>query len=416
MPKFQIRSEIISLLLSFVLTAFSYQAIGVNSVIMELIDILHNKGSITDDEYGLLKNAAIVDQEQTKATEAEFQQEVEDKISVTAKSMDTLGWASKLKVKGDVRLRYHSQDNNLGNGRGRGRIRYRMGVIAQPTHGWEVGSGFASGPSDRRSTNQTFTGTFSTKEINLDYAYAQYRINNNLKVIGGKFEHASYLYAPSDLMWDTDINPEGFSVNFTHSSEIGTTFANSGIWVLSESSTSSDDPHMIYVQLGQNFGSENLFGTITGTYYTFEDITSLGSYATNGSNSDFNFGGIYALSGEIGLNELFDNNIEASIFADWVSNSDSVTNEDIGYLVGAKVSNGPWSIKYSYADLEQNAWPDILPDADRFNGYTGIKGHEIILTYKIMHNVALDIDYYAVKSDLINIDQNLLQLDLNVKF
>ncbi|MGY8813392.1 MAG: putative porin [Gammaproteobacteria bacterium] len=173
---------------------------------------------------------------------------------------------------------------------------------------------------------------------------------------------------------------------------------------------------MVYAQLGQNFGSENLFGTLAGTYYSFEDNTALGSFLTDGSNSDYHFGGIYALSGEVGLKNLFGNGTKASIYTDWVTNGDTSTDADNGYLVGVKASNGAWSLNYSYADLEQNAWPDIFADSDRFDGLTGIRGHEIVLSYNIMKNVVLAVDYYIMESKVLNEDQRLLQLDLNVKF
>ena len=414
--KTQILNNIGYLLISFIFCVFPHPSFAANSAMIELIEILHNKGSINSDEYSLLRNAAMADQEQTEAVETEIKDEVKNEITAATKSMDAASWASKVSMNGDVRLRYQGQNNDPGNSRDRGRLRYRLGVTAQPTPGWEVGAGLASGPSDLRSTNQTFTNTFSTKGINLDYAYTQYKFNDKIKAVGGKLKYAGYLYTASDLMWDSDINPEGLSININHSSEMGTTFANSGIWLLSESGSSNNDPFMVYAQLGQNFGAENLFGTLAGTYYTFEDNIALGSFATDGSNSDFNFGGIFALSGEIGLKDLFGYGIRTSIIADWVTNGDTVTDQDNGYLVGLKFLKSPWSFGYSYADLEANAWPDILPDSDRFDGLTGIKGHEIALSYTIMQNVVLGIDYYAVESDVLNEDQDLLQLDLNVRF
>ena len=42
---------------------------------LELIEILHNKGSITNEEYQLLRSAAAQDQEQTEVTQAELKQE-----------------------------------------------------------------------------------------------------------------------------------------------------------------------------------------------------------------------------------------------------------------------------------------------------------------------------------------------------
>ena len=113
---------------------------------------------------------------------------------------------------------------------------------------------------------------------------------------------------------------------------------------------------------------------------------------------------------------MFGNGTKTSVIADWVTNGDTTTDQNNGYLVGIKASNGPWSVSYSYADLEQNAWPDIFADSDRFDGLTGIKGHEFIISYALMRNVVLGLDYYVMENDVLNEDQNLLQLDLNVRF
>ncbi|MGK0298947.1 MAG: hypothetical protein ACI9XC_002572 [Gammaproteobacteria bacterium] len=404
------------LLILLFLNIFPNQVLATNSAMAELINILYKKGSVSEDEFQLLKNATMADQEQTTAARAEIKKDVKNETNVATKSIDAASWASKISLKGDARMRYSGKKEEPNINRDRGRVRYRLGVIAQPTSGWEVGAGLASGTDDLRSTNQTFGDTFSTKGIHLDYAYTQYKFNDSIKAVAGKLKYSSYLYTASDLLWDGDINPEGFSTNFNHKSELGTTFFNSGVWVIAESSKTNNDPFMVYAQLGQNFGSENLFGTLAGTYYSFEDNTALGSFLTDGSNSDYHFGGIYALSGEVGLKNLLGNGTKASIYTDWVTNGDTSTDADNGYLVGVKASNGPWSLNYSYADLEQNAWPDIFADSDRFDGLTGIRGHEIVLSYNIMKNVVLAVDYYIMESKVLNEDQRLLQLDLNVRF
>lgn len=406
----------ILLIISALTFSFPNNVFAANSAMLELIEILHNKGSITDDEYSLLKRASVADQEQGDAEKQESQNNAEEKIQVATQTVKAADWASKVSLKGDVRLRFQAQKNDPGLGRRRGRVRYRLGIVAQPTSGWEVGAGLASGSSDLRSTNQSFDSTFSSKGINMDYAYAQYKLNDQFKAIGGKFKFANYLYTASDLMWDSDINPEGFSVNFTHNSELGSTFANSGIWLLEENGSSVQDPHMIYGQIGQRFGSDSVFGTLAGTFYNISDNPVLGSFMTEGINSDPNFGEIFSLSGEIGHRDLFGNGVRTSIVAEWVTNSDTTTSEDTGYLIGVKAAKGSWSLAYNYADLAQNAWPDIFPDSDRFDGLTGTKGHEVALTYAVMSNVAVGIDFYSVENEVLNLDQNLIQLDLNVKF
>ena len=215
-------------------------------------------------------------------------------------------------------------------------------------------------------------------------------------------------------MWDGDINPEGFSVNFTNNNDLGTTFANGGIWVLEENSGSNQDPYMFYLQLGQSFGSGNMFGTIAGNYYSFEEINKLGDITTDGTNTDFRFAGVFSLSGELGARDLFGSGSKVSIIADWVHNSDTVTSKDTGYAVGLKASRGNWAFKYIYTDLEENAWPDILPDSDRFDGLTGIDGHEVIIDYALMKNITLGFDYYNTNMGSIN--QDLFQFDVVMKF
>lgn len=384
-----------------------------NAAIMALIKILHDKGSLTDTEYALLQQAAMAEDETVTATPVP--EATAPATAGTARSAPA-HWTDTLGLKGDMRLRYQGEDNDPGNNRSRGRVRYRLGITAAPATGWEVGAGLASGSSDPRSTNQTFSGTFSSKAINLDYAYAQYRFNDHVKAVGGKFKSSPYLYLGSDMMWDSDINPEGFSINFSHPSGPGSTFANSGLWMLVENSNSSDDPYLAYAQLGQRFGNDDFFGTLAGTWYSFRDLTLIGDFGEGDSNSDYHFNGIVNLAGEIGLKDLFGEGSRASIVADWVNNTDTASSEDTGYLIGAKTSRGAWSLYYNYMRLEQNAWPDVLPDSDRFSGLTGIKGHEIAVGYDLMKNVAVGIDYYAIKSLLTDTSQDLLQLDLSVRF
>jgi len=396
-------------------TLLTNPAYAVNEVMLDLLKILRDKGSLTDSEYELLRTAAMADGEEINGKGSDIKQDVKTVEEEVIKVTKDMGWANKIKLKGDIRLRYqHQSEDGVASDRDRGRVRYRLGIIAKPAEGWEVGAGLASGGSDLRSTNQSFDSTFSTKGINLDYAYAQYQFNENFTGIGGKFQFKNYLYTATDLMWDGDINPEGFSINYSRNNGLGATFANGGIWVLEENSSSDDDPFMYYLQLGQNFGSGNMFGTIAGTYYNFEEINKLGDIVTDGTNTDFRFSGIFSLSGELGMKDVFGSGSRVSIIADWVTNNDTDTPQDNGYSIGLKASQGNWSFKYIYADMEENAWPDILPDSDRFDGLTGIDGHEFIIDYDLMKNVTLGLDYYNI--DIGAINQDLFQFDVVVKF
>ena len=405
------------LILSITIGSVPFQAYAANSALMELIQILKNKGSITEAEYQLLQKAAAEDETPAvAAAQPAITRQADVPITAVAAKPASSNWTDSVALKGDIRLRYQNEQEKPGAGRDRTRIRYRLGVSAQPTAGWEIGGGLATGPADPRSTNQTFTESFSKKAINLDYGYAQYLFNDHLKLIGGKFRTTGYLYTVSDLLYDTDINPEGISANFTYSSDFGSSFANTGLWVMEEKSASDKDPYLAYLQLGQSYSSDSVFASLAGTYYSFEDNTTAGAFPTTGANTDFEFSGIYSLSGELGLHNLIGEGPRVSLIADLLENSDTDTSDEAGYLLGFKGTYALWSFRYNYARLDRNSWPDFLPDADRYSGRTGIRGHEFLVEYAIMKNVLLAVNYYLSEQDTTGFEQDLLQLDLNVKF
>lgn len=401
-------------------------ALAANDTTMQLIEMMRDNGTITDAQYQQLRSAAMQDEQpvagtrQTDAqTQASIAEAVDDRIDARFADYD---WMSKIKLKGDIRLRYQYGDNDGrvdDNGdqvdRHRGRVRYRLGIIAKPTDKLEVGAGLASGGSDPRSTNQTFSDDFSSKGINLDYAYAQYQFTDYFKGVAGKFKFGDYVWMPSDLIWDGDINPEGASGHFGFDNALGETFVNGGVWVLNEFGSDSDDPFIYYGQLGQDFESGNAFGTLAAAYYAYaneeEDGTFNPDYSA-GTNTDDEFG-VLNVNAELGTK--FSGG-KASLIGEYVLNTATDTDEDTGFAFGGKVGVDKWSFKYLYGDLDANAVPDTFPDSDRFGGATDMKGHEIAGAYALTDIVELGLDYYNTERKSLDIDEQILQADLSVKF
>ena len=392
---------------------------GANESMMDLLKILRDKGTLTQNEYELLVNASKADKERAEGIKSEnTAPAVVSKQLKKAKKAES--WATKVKVKGDIRLRYQYQDTDGGNARSRGRYRARIGIVGKPVDNFEAGIGIASGGDDPRSTNETFDDTFETKDARMDYAYLQYT-KGGLEAIGGKFKRQRYLYQTTDLMWDGDVNPEGFATKYTMKNAYGSAYAAAGILVLDEEGGLSDDPFMYYGQIGQKFKSGNIYGQIAGMYYALSDYHFLnddGSTAFNngehsaGTNTDDNFGGL-GFSAELGTKTDFG---KISFITDYTNNLATNTEEDTAYAVGLKWKKGKWKAKYIYADLAHNSVPDFLPDSDRFNGDTGIKGHEFAVGYKVNKRVSLGLDFYATQDDVTKADQEILQLDLKMKF
>jgi Putative porin len=126
-------------------------------------------------------------------------------------------WMKIFQLSGDLRLRYQyeeDEDETETTERHRGRFRYRLNIDANILENLKVGFGIASGGDDPRSTNQSFQDSFSHKGIRIDLAFAEYKPMPWFELIGGKMKNP--LWTPSDLLWDSDIRPEGGAI-FLHS-------------------------------------------------------------------------------------------------------------------------------------------------------------------------------------------------------
>ena len=155
-------------------------------------------------------------------------------------------WSERIKMAGDLRLRYEGFDQAGkfdGGRRDRMRLRLRFGLKAKVTERLHLGIGLRSGnPDDPVSDNQTLDGGFSKKELNIAEAFLDYRVSDTLSVIGGKFAPKK-LWHVSDMQWDDDVVVEGAMERFRF---VGNGDAWKGLdidlyqYVLEESKTSSD--------------------------------------------------------------------------------------------------------------------------------------------------------------------------------
>ncbi|MCZ6772440.1 MAG: putative porin [Proteobacteria bacterium] len=393
--------------------ALTLPVLAANDALMELVKILRDKGSLTQDEYELLVRAAKADEEKIERVKHEVAEEIGENDAVLEDKTEEPSWSEKIEFKGDLRTRYQYEDEDGRDERGRGRLRYRLGVIAKPSVKLEVGAGLASGSGDQRSTNQSFDATFSTKAVNLDYAYMQYAFENGLTAIAGKFKRANFLWAPTDVMWDSDINPEGLSANYRGMNTWGGYFANAGVWVLEENAGSSDDPFMGYGQIGQSWTSGEWFGTLSGAVYGFGDVTFVSDFTSSaGTNTDSKLSS-FNLAGELGIR--FGGG-KVRLVGEYINNFETNTSADTAWALGAKYAWNKWRMKYIYADLEANSVPDFLPDSDRFNGLTGIRGHEFEINFALVKHVSIGLNFYHVEAIATDIGQDLLQVDMNVEF
>jgi hypothetical protein len=335
-------------------------------------------------------------------------------------------WISNTKLKGDIRFRYQTEDylieEEVGEDtiekeidRERWRLRWRFGLETNPNDQWKVAFGMASGSSDPRSTNQTLENFFDTPDAMLDYAYTSYTPLENIELTLGKFSNP--IWNPKDLLWDSDIMPEGLSAGFTFdAAEAVKLFITPSYLILDEEKTSEDDPTLMALQAGAGVDFTEDISTKLGlTYYKFNDYEDL--------EDDDSAWSVEAEAGFSGLP------VYVGIFGQYVASE--ADDDNTGYLFGAKAGDkkvkelGDWELKYNYRKIEMYAWPSIFPDSDFMvqtsadsddDLYTGVEGSEIEFTLGLHKNVNIALDYYMVEAIDSDHEKDTIQVDLNVKF
>jgi hypothetical protein len=130
----------------------------------------------------------------------------EDLAVVQKQNADT-SWAERLTLKGDFRYRYEEIDIDNAQSRDRNRIRARPEIVARLPDNVEVGFGLATGSDDPVSSNQTLGAGNSSKEINLDLAYANWRPLEQVYVEAGKFKNPLFTPQKTAMLWDGDWRP-----------------------------------------------------------------------------------------------------------------------------------------------------------------------------------------------------------------
>jgi hypothetical protein len=155
-------------------------------------------------------------------------------------------WWEEVKVKGDLRYRHEMIDKQDKDARHRHRVRARVSIYGTVSPYTKVGVRLATGSDDPVSTNQTLDDAFSTKLIGVDLAYFETKHDKlpGVKLTGGKFKNPFFKPGKSELIWDSDWNPEGGVIDFKHDVDnVSLNLIGGGLWV--DERSSDDDSYMI---------------------------------------------------------------------------------------------------------------------------------------------------------------------------
>lgn len=167
-------------------------------------------------------------------------------------------WFDRIRFKGDLRLRYEGIDEEFEPKRDRLRFRTRFGFTAQVRDELQVVVQLASGGGNPVSTKQTFDDGFSRKDIGLNLAYVDWRVNESLTINAGKMKNPLFKAGKVPLIWDSDLNPEGFAAKLSS----GVFFGTVAIFSVEERSA-TDDSLLYAVQGGAKLAVTRLTSMVT---------------------------------------------------------------------------------------------------------------------------------------------------------
>lgn len=407
-----------------------------------LLDLLVRKGIITDQEAEELRAELV----------SEF-------VANSPAGKLNLGSAvSEFKLSGDVRLRQQfetqaPQNGSITNERSRTRFRFRLNGDVQLQKGWGAGFALETGQA-ADSGNQTLENGSDDYTIYLARAYVSYRPNANWLLVGGKQRNPFFT---TDLIWDSDINPQGLSEVYTRPiGQKDTLELRAGQILMDDNNESvpgvaGTDAWLFAQQAVYThwFGRDEIGNLVSSvvlapgfmTYNrsvvaglnneaAFNGSTDKLSSATFAGEVNFaNFGGRSGAQFKVYWDSAY--NFEAESRVRRIYNLPAADDQPfawlvgVGYAHGSGKSQGDYSLRLDYRRNALGALDPNLNDSDFGFSNLNQEGWKFSGSYNLTDfaNLGLtyfyttDIDETLVQSVVAKLDHSqLLQLDLVVKF
>ena len=436
-------------------------ALGANAAVAQdsaLLDLLVKKKVITDQE--------------AESTRAELAKEY---ASTSAGKISISTPVQQIRIYGDGRLRYDAREaNKLNTAPGasdtasanRFLYRLRLGADVKLTDEWGLGVRLDTG-NGSRSTNVTASSSAATAPFGkagttttsgtvtrVDFGstlfvgqlYLKYKPFSWLTVEGGKIPNP---FVTTPLVWDADINPEGFAEQFkytvgpfggsspvaaggdpkdsktviTQSSPDGLTvdlFANFGQFVYdtaspqnqfsSSTAVGKNDTWLFGTQIGAraNF-TKNIYFQIAPTIYNYSghknnDFNTIYSGDPGGNQTGIDDLTIVEIPVEFGWKSW---GIPFTVFGDFTDNLQGAERAKLAghptrthstaWEAGIKINQikkkGDWSLAAYYQYSGAYALDPNLVDNDIFDGHLNMKGVVFQGAYALTDAVNVAVEY-----------------------
>jgi len=377
-----------------------------------------------------------------------------DVVARDAGQLQGAEWASRIRMKGDLRVRSDRLESErvVGTGetarvgdaadRDRPRFRARFSAEAQVTENSKVVLGLTSGDGDPRSGNQTFTNASSAKSVYIDLAYADWTFAPGARLVLGKQKQPWWRTGQS-LFIDADINPEGAAATFERGMFFGSVY---GAMLQENYSSNSEgrnqDPHILGGQAGLKFAMLGGETRLAAHYYDCGACQGNAPYWSGGNaygNTTVADGSLQVLKYDYDV-LILQAQVGSTlvgypflVWADWAQNLASDveydTAFDVGVTLGKAADRRTWEAGLLYQSMDKDAMFAQLIDSDFAAGNTDGHGWALRFGYAPVKNITLNAMYmmsrtnkdvapvsgpgYEIGKDL---DYDRLQLDVNYRF
>lgn len=322
-----------------------------------------------------------------------------------------------LTLKNDARFRYQIIDDGGANDDERLRLRLRTGATyVNKAEDWEFGVGMEVGSSSADSANANLnnTGTFSSLDVFLDYAYAKHKWDA-FTVSVGQMKNP---LKTTNLMWDGDVRPVGAAASFADAGFFATLAwfdAHRGL------GNRNADANALAGQIGfESQGEDAEFGLALGYLVGNEQFDRS---VAGGNNADYDaqivdlYGWFGSSAGEVDFG--FFGHGAMNLGADGASMvaGQQADDNDLAWAFGANAKIGALKLSYAYKYIEADSVIGALNDSDfGATATTNVEGHSLGASYSFTKNVSFAATALFAEDIEGAGEADTYQFDLTYKF
>jgi len=311
--------------------------------------------------------------------------------------------ASDIKFEGDIRFRYHIEDDSQAvDLKHMLRIQAKLGVKVKINNQVDAGLCLASG-NNATSANYTLGNGWGRVDLGIDQAYLKYtpsQLNGLLNVTAGKIKYPWWTPGNTELVWDGDVRPEGLNVTLNHKANAFTLFSNLGGFVIDSNNPTAADELLGAIQLGAS--------------------CRVGVLDIKGAAAFYGYGGTSVkyriLNAGVEITTEVSDELTAGVLVDLATNTEG---GDYGVLAGVIVKGSKWKGHANYRLSEEYSVYDDYNDSTFAGGSSDSRGVEVGFGYEILEYTFINLSVFVCEKDQSKDTKrnvSIVQLDARVKF